>query len=303
MHRVAVLGLVLSLVVGPAAASSVAASGALLATDDASDLLRSVRIVDVVPDNRSALTGVRTIEAGSTLLVRGTTNRRPDRTAIDVDVVEGPDADRFGFAVVETWAYDGVWTARLSVPADATPGTYTLRARADGDTDYQSFEVVTEKRATLTVRPVSRTAVVVDATLPDGGYVELRDGGTVVGVSSYLSPGSHTGVSVPVDTGTSSFTAVAVVGTPDRRLGAYTVDGETVAVALRLPTPTVTATPTATPEPTATPSPSPTPPTRSPTRPSPTRSPTTGASGPGFGVVATTLSLAVGWGFARRRIR
>jgi len=299
MRRVAVVGLVLLLAVGSAFTAGVAAAP-LTATDDASEPLRSVRIVDVVPDNRSTLIGVHTVEAGSTLLVRGATNRRPDRSAIDVSVIEGPDADRFDFAVVESWEYDGVWTARLSVPADATPGTYTLRARVDGDTDYQDFEVVAEKRATLTVRSVSRTAVVVDATLPDGGYVELRDDETVVGTSSYLPPGSHTGVTVPVDTDTSSLTAVAAVGTPERRLDAYTVDGESVVVAVRLPTPTPTVTPP-TPTPTATAPPPRT--TRSTARPPPTRSPTTGASGSGFGAIAATLSLAVVWAFVRWRIR
>jgi len=298
MRRV-VVGLVLLLAVGSAFTAGVAAAP-LTATDGASEPLRSVRIVDVVPDNRSALVGVHTVEAGSTLLVRGATNRRPDRSAIDVSVIEGPDADRFDFAVVESWEYDGVWTARLSVPADATPGTYTLQARVGGDTDYQDFEVVAEKRATLTVRSVSRTTVVVDATLPDGGYVELRDGDTVVGASSYLPPGSHTGVTVPVDTDTSSLTAVAAVGTPERRLDAYRVGGESVGVAVRLPTLTPTVIP-ATPTPTATAPPPRT--TRSTARPPPTRSPTTGASGPGFGAIAATLSLAVVWAFVRWRIR
>lgn len=246
----------------------------------------------MVPDNRSALSGVHTVEAGSTLLVRGRTNRRPDRTAIDVAVIEGPEADRFGFAVVETWGFDGVWSARLSVPANVTPGTYTLRVRTDESTDYQSFTVVAEKRATLTVRSVSRGAVVVDTTLPDGGYIELRTGGSVAGVSSYLSPGTHTGVAI--DAEATSFTAVAVVGTSDRRLDAYTVGDDPVAVAVGLPTPTPTATPTR-PSPARTPSSTPiSTPTASQTPdPSPARTPSpTDAAGPGVGMLSALLALA-----------
>jgi len=179
---------------------------------------------------------------------------------------------------------------QLSVPVDATPGTYTLRVRTDSDTDYQTFEVVAEKRATLTLRAVSRDTVVVDATLPDGGYVELRADGAVYGVSPYLSPGTHTSVSIPVDAGATSLTAVAVVGTADRRLEAYTAQGDTVTVTVGLPTATPAATPTLTP--TAEPSPMAPPittasPTRSPTR---TRT-TTDATGPGFGVVSAVLAF------------
>jgi hypothetical protein len=273
---VVVIGVFLALTPAVAVAASAPAS---------TDPVRSVHVVDVVPDNRSALSGVHTVEAGSVLLVRGRTNRRPDRTAIDVAVIEGPDADRFGFAVVETWGFDGVWSARLPVPANVTPGTYTLRVRTDDSTDYQSFTVVAEKRATLTVRSLSQDAVVVDATLPDGGYVELRARGDVVGVSPYLSPGTHTGVAIDADT--ASFTAVAVVGTSDRRLDAYTVEGAPVAVAVDLPTPSPTATPTPSPPPTSTPTASPTP------RPSPTRTRSpTDAAGPGAGVVSALLALA-----------
>jgi len=265
---------------------SVAGAGA---TDDAP--ARDVQTVDVVPANYSALSGVHDIEAGSTMLVRGTTNRHPDDTVVDVSVIDGPDADRIGFAVVETWDTDGIWTARLTVPADATPGTYTLQTQAGGDTDTQAFDVVAEKRATLTVRDTSRTTLVVDATLPDGGYVELRDGDTVVGTSRYLEPGTHERVSIPVERGVTAPTAVAVVGTRERHLEPYVHDGAPVSVTVALPTPTPTVRPTATATRTSAVT---TPPTATPTV-------TTTASGTGFGVAAAVCALLVALSVGRSR--
>ena len=256
------------------------------------DAPRDIETVDVVPANRSELTGVLTIEVGTRMLVRGTTNRRPDRSAIDVAVVDGPDADRIGFVVVEEWGTDGVWTAELTVPADATPGTYTLRVAVGDEADYQDFEVVAEKRATLTVREASADRVVVDATLPDGGYVELR-ADTLYGVSSYLAPGTHRRVSIPLESlpaGTRSLTVVAVVGTTDRRLDPYTWNGSAVTAPVRLPA-SATATATATSSPTATATPTITPRVTTPT-PTPTpRSPATDASGPGFGPLTALGAL------------
>lgn len=306
MARPSRLGLVVGLTmlvvlttgVASGVASGVAADASLATTTDAP---RAVETVDIVPANRSELSGVHTIQVGTTMLVRGTTNRRSDRAAVDIGVVDGPDADRIGFAVVEEWGTDGVWAAELAVPADVTPGIYTLRVQIGEDVNYQDFEVVAEKRATLTVREVSADRVVVDATLPDGGYVELRGADTVRGVSPYLAPGTHRGVSIPVDSlpaGTRSLTAVAVVGTPDRRLDPYTSNGSAVTAAVRLPAPpTVTPTNTATASPPPTATPTPRAGTASPT-PTPT---TTAASGPGFGPVAAVAALC--WLLVRGRFR
>jgi hypothetical protein len=257
------------------------------------DTTRAVETVDIVPANRSTLSGIHTIQVGTRMLVRGTTNRRPDRSAIDVEVVDGPDADRIGFVVVEEWGSDGVWTAELTVPADATPGTYTLRVAVGDEADYQDFEVVAEKRATLTVREVAADRVVVDATLPDGGYVEIR-ADTVRGVSPYLGPGTHRSVSIPVESppsGVPSLTAVAVVGTPDRRLDPYTWNGTAVTATVRLPadsTPTTTA--TVTPTPTATSTPRAATATTTTTTPTTTLTVTDGA-GPGFDAVVALVAL------------
>jgi MYXO-CTERM domain-containing protein len=254
-----------------------------------------VGVVDVVPANRSALDGVHAIEAGTTLVIRGTTNRWPDENAIDVAVTEGPDADRIGFTVVETWGYDGRWSARLPVPDDVRPGVYTLRIRVGDETDYQRFEVVAEKRASVTVREATADHVVVDATLPDGGYVELRNEDRVRAVSPYLDPGTHRGVSIPVDGESGSLTAVAVLGTADRRLDPYTAHDGGVAAPVPSPTPTPTATarPTPTPTETATPERATTTPTATPTD----------ASSPGLDAAVAALALGIAALLFRRRRR
>ncbi|WP_049935766.1 DUF7282 domain-containing protein [Haloplanus natans] len=256
---------------------------------------RSVAIVDVVSDDRSNRSGVHPVEAGSTLLVRGTTNRRPDDTAIDVSVTDGPDADRFGFAVVESWGYDGVWTARLAVPANATPGTYTLEVQLDGDSDVQRFEVVERRPAALgraSLSDAGRVAIE-NVTLPDGGYLEVRDGDALLGRSPYLGPGTSSVVTLAVegvDAG-SNLRAVAVRGTPDSVGDPYRRNGTPVAVSVSLPPaglePTASATATPTPSATATATP-----TSSPTSTAPPG--TTPGSGPGFGVVATVVALLFG---------
>lgn len=300
MHtRASVLASVL--VLSTVAVAAVGSAGVFPSrvVDTGADPPRSVAIVDVVSDDRPNRSGVHPVEAGSTLLVRGTTNRRPDDAAIDVSVIDGPDADRFGFAVVESWGYDGVWTARLAVPENATPGTYTLEVQLDGDSDVQQFSVVERRpaalgRASLSDAervvagesvPAGRVAVE-NVTLPDGGYLEVRTEDALLGRSPYLDPGTRAVVTVAVegvDVG-SDLRAVAVRGTPDSIGEPYRRNGTPVAVSVSLspaelaPTATATSTATATQTATATPSPTATP-------------GMTPGTGPGFGVVAAAVAL------------
>lgn len=298
-------------VVVPAAVAGIGAAGdaggSPPALETVADPPRAVAIVDVGPANDSNRSGVHPVEAGSTLLIRGTTNRRPDDTAIDVSVVDGPDADRFGFVVVETWGYDGVWTTRLPVPANATPGTYLLEVRLDGDADVQPFEVVERRPAaveraslsdatrTVAGESVPAGAVAVEnVTLPDGGYVEVRDGDALAGRSAHLDPGRHAVVVVPVegvDAG-SDLRAVAVRGTPDAAGDPYRHNGTPVAVSVSLPP--VGLAPTPTPTPTASPTPISITPRSSPV---PTATPTsTTGSSPGFGAVVALVAVVVALG-------
>jgi hypothetical protein len=295
-------------VVTSAVGAGVGAAGTSVSAVDAGvDSPRSVAIVDVGPATEPNRSGVHPVEVGSTLLIRGTTNRRPEDNAIDVSVIDGPDVDRFGFVVVESWGYDGVWTARLPIPADATPGTYLLEVRVDGDSDVQPFEVVERRPATLgpaSLSDATRTvagesvppgAVAVEnVTLPDGGYVEIRAEEATVGRSAFLAPGRHAVVVVPVEgiDARSDLRAVAVRGTPDAVGDPYRRNGTPVAAAVSpsagpTPTPTPPSPSAAAPTPTASPTPiSITPPPST----TATPVPTTGA-GPGFGVVAALLAV------------
>jgi len=304
------LGFVATLVV---VLSVVAPSGAVAVPGEVpgtlnvvgADSPRSIAVVDVVSADGPNRSGVHPVEVGSTLVVRGTTNRRPDDNAIDVTVTDGPDADRFGFAVVETWGYDGVWTVRLAVPATITPGTYTLSVRVDDETDVQPFEVVERRPAAIgraTLSDATRTvagesvpagaAAVRNVTLPDGGYVEIRRGDALAGRSAYHATGSHAVVVVPVDgvDAESDLRAVAVRGTPDAADDPYRRNRTAVAVAVSLPPVGPTTTPTRTPTASPTPSPITQPPSST-----ATPAPTTG-SGPGFGVLAALLAVVAGLG-------
>jgi hypothetical protein len=288
--RLLAVAVALAFAVGPVAAGPSPATDPARAV--AADPVLAVAIDDVVAANRSNRSGVH---AGDTLLVRGTTNRRPEDNAIDVSVVDGPDADRFGFAVVRSWGTDGVWSARLDVPENVIPGAYTLEVRIGGETDVETFEVV-ERRAALgraswsvTGDEHGATVVVGNVTLPNGGYVEIRDGGGVVGRSDYLAPGRHDRIAVDADV-TPDARAVAVRGAPERVGDPYRRGGDVVAVPVRgvpVRPPPTTAAPTATV--TTTRAETPTLPATPPATP---RS-TTGGSAPGFGILAAVLALVL----------
>ncbi|WP_255152448.1 hypothetical protein [Halorarius halobius] len=105
------------------------------------------------------------VRVGEPLVVRGTTNRKPDDTFIAVDVVDGPAPQAFDSAGTDEWRLDGVW----SVEVDTTgvePGTYVVEADDGDDSD----------RVTVTVRPAAAdgtangTATPTEATpMPDRG--------------------------------------------------------------------------------------------------------------------------------------
>jgi len=273
------------------------------------DALGAVRVDVVTPANRSNDTDPDTgvtvaVEAGSTLRITGTTDRRPDDNAIDISVIDGPDADRFGFAVVDSWETDGVWTTRIDVPANVTPGTYVLEARVGRNTDVQTFEVVERRRASVESaflrgtpsdvageRIPAGTVGVANVTLPDGGHVTVRGDGGVVGRSAALDPGTHPVVVVPIEGAGDDLRAVAVRGAPEADGEAYRSDGATVGVPVEVdPDALEPATSSATPTATA----SPTTPTmtQAPT-PTPTAAGTTPGAAPGFGVVAAFSALVV----------
>lgn len=108
---------------------------------------------DVVPADRPNATGVLAVPPGGTMLVRGTTNRNPDDSLVVVEVVEGPSAAAFPSVTTAAWGTEGIWTARLAVPAGVTPGTYTLRVD-DGATTV-TRQVVIGREPTPTARPTA----------------------------------------------------------------------------------------------------------------------------------------------------
>jgi len=160
----------------------------------------------------SSATGVNPIEAGSTMVVSGVTNRKPDDNTISIDVTEGPDATEFSSASTDEWNFTGQWSVRLNVPANVEPGTYTLEADDGDNTDIVTFQVVeaaapgegtatpspdggtespapdegtatpTPDEATVTGEVVfddqttdSGSVVVNQANLPEGGYIVIHD--------------------------------------------------------------------------------------------------------------------------------
>lgn len=113
---------------------------------------------DVVPATTPNATGMRPIVVGETMLIRGTTNRNPRDTVITVEVSDGPSADAIPDITVRSWNQSGTWTARLAVPADAEPGTYTLEVNDGGNTVTSSVTVVSARDGTPTPTEVPPTA-------------------------------------------------------------------------------------------------------------------------------------------------
>lgn len=124
-----------------------------------------VRIRDVVAAETGRQAGVQPIPVGERMVVRGTTNRRPGSVIVDVEVVDGPEADRFTVETVEDWETDGVWEVTFPVPSDLERGTYTVRA-TDGDrtatVDVEIVEATTPESTTTaeptTAAPTATTA-------------------------------------------------------------------------------------------------------------------------------------------------
>ena len=121
-------------------------------------------VTDVVPASTPDATGVQAVPPGETMLVRGATNRNPDEATVAVEVTEGPSAASFPLVTAPSWSADGVWTARLAVPSDATPGTYTLEVDDGENTLTRSVVVGRTRTATPTTAPTERPTATATAT-------------------------------------------------------------------------------------------------------------------------------------------
>jgi hypothetical protein len=122
-----VLLLVAGLVVA-AGATSVAASGTAI---------RQVQAANGTDTDRIAV--------GETMVVRGTTNLRPDDNAIVVDL-EDENGAVVAVASTDRWGWNGSWSVTIDTTGLA-PGEYTLVA---DDGDETSLETVRLVRATAT---------------------------------------------------------------------------------------------------------------------------------------------------------
>ncbi|XGI82703.1 HVO_2072 family ArtA-dependent S-layer glycoprotein [Halorutilales archaeon Cl-col2-1] len=116
----------------------------LIVTDSFRYTDSSTSINDVVPSSHSNITGIVPIEAGETMMVRGTTNLRPDDNTISVESVSGPSMNEMPVQTTDEWSMEsGVW----SVSVDTTglePGTYEIEADDGDNTDVVTVEIVAE---------------------------------------------------------------------------------------------------------------------------------------------------------------
>jgi len=263
----------------------------------------STTIEAVYPEGNPGLTGVP-VQAGETLVVEGLTNLQSDDNTITLEAVNGPDADLLDVADVDEWGQDGRYSLSIGTPENLTAGNYTLEID-DGETITQeTIQVVSGSDASISISDKEtrgETVRVDSVTLSRGGYVQLRVGGLEgqsLGISSYLSPGTHENVPVVLDQTLEEDTdvvAVAHLGSPSSVGTPYEVSGSTVSdsATVSLPAAEQPATPTTdTPEPT-TDTPEPTTDTPEPTTDTPEPEPTEtdGAGSPGFGLIAALLAL------------
>lgn len=123
-------------------------------------------ITDIVPASTPNATGIHPIEPGSEMLVRGLTNRRPDQSVITVAVISGPSASAFEFVDVRRWGEDGVWTAVLSVPVDARPGSYVVRADDGSRGDRRTIEIVDRRVDPTVTTPARVPTTTLELTTP-----------------------------------------------------------------------------------------------------------------------------------------
>lgn len=108
---------------------------------------------------RLTLDEVTPAPPGGTLVATGTTNRRPNATAVAVTATEGPSAAAFDTARTTTWGRDGRWRVDLRVPPGAAPGGYTLTASVGGveDTAPVTIRAGTLRPTTTTRRPTTQS--------------------------------------------------------------------------------------------------------------------------------------------------
>ncbi len=137
------------------------------------DARTSIR--DVVPGTHPELSGLIPIEQGEAALVRGSTNRNPADTSIEVEVTDGPDADEFDLRVVRSWSNDGVWRASFDT-SGVEAGAYTVRVDDGLSSHTATFTVVEERERDPGDMEPDQPDAPVDDGVDDGVDDEVDDG-------------------------------------------------------------------------------------------------------------------------------
>lgn len=260
-------------------------------------------IVRAAEDQR--ITGTSTLAAGSEITVSAASTGA-SAFLLDNDTTIQPDGT---FAAVLDFS-------NVTVGQNFTVDVVGTSLENDPEEDGRVVAAATASVSFQDQATDGEQVRVASASLSEGGFITIHDStlqdgdalGSVRGTSSYLGPGSHTGIMVTLDdpvegtetliamphmdtNGNQAYDFVSSEGADD---GPYTADGEAVTdsaeVSVETPTPTPTqtaeptATATATPEGTATAEPTA---TEEPSTPEPT---TTG-DGAGFGVVVALIAL------------
>lgn len=115
-----------------------------------------VTIDAVFPAAASNRSGIRRIERGETVVVRGTTNRRPGDNTVSVDVFEVTNRSRVASADTDEWGGQGIWTTTFDT-ATLEPGTYIVQAGDGDDSDSVRVSVVEPDPAKDTSRATPAT--------------------------------------------------------------------------------------------------------------------------------------------------
>ena len=110
--------------------------------------------------------GDNQINPGDTIVILGTTNRKPDDNTVSVDVISGPSANQFPSESDDQWNWPGRWRVTMQVPQDAQPGNYTIEADDGDNTDTVTFQIVAAGQQTETP---AETETPAQTEAPDGG--------------------------------------------------------------------------------------------------------------------------------------
>ena len=123
-----------------------------VAEDLENDILKPLSESSTIPEIqevfpaelRGDTIGIQPVEVGETMVVRGTTNRHPEEVTIEVEAVEGPDAENLETVTAPEWGEDGVWRAELDIPRDTETGIHTIQTDSGDSIDRVDVKILSE---------------------------------------------------------------------------------------------------------------------------------------------------------------